>query len=169
METFAQRLKRIRNERKYTQEKLGQISNIVSKTIQNYEQGKNDPSAYNLLSLAQALDVTPEYLLKGNNDMNNYTKAIKVELRQLNDFVQIAEIRKAELNSVILAHLELSEGLVSDIQDDWNQKRMFRSADSQSMDGKCYKNYVREIIIRYCQNRTKFRDEFDIQDGNLKS
>ena len=71
METFAQRLKRIRNERKYTQEKLGQISNIVSKTIQNYEQGKNDPSAYNLLSLAQALDVTPEYLLKGNNDMTN--------------------------------------------------------------------------------------------------
>ena len=63
--TFADRLKELRNIRNYTQEELGKITNISVQSIRRYEQGRlnEEPSAYNLLQLAKALDVTPEYLL----------------------------------------------------------------------------------------------------------
>ena len=34
-------------------------------------------------------------------------------------------------------------------------------------DSYCTRSYVREIILRYCQNRTFFRTKFNIKDGNL--
>ena len=73
--TFANRLKELRNIRNYTQEVLGKITNISVQSIRRYEQGKlnEEPSAYNLLQLAKALDVTPEYLLIGDNNMSSYT------------------------------------------------------------------------------------------------
>ena len=69
--TFADRLKELRNIRNYTQEELGKITNISVQSIRRYEQGRlnEEPSAYNLLQLAKALDVTPEYLLIGDNNM----------------------------------------------------------------------------------------------------
>ena len=70
--TFADRLKELRNIRNYTQEELGKITNISVQSIRRYEQGRlnEEPSAYNLLQLAKALDVTPEYLLIGDNNMD---------------------------------------------------------------------------------------------------
>ena len=93
--TFADRLKELRNIRNYTQEELGKITNISVQSIRRYEQGRlnEEPSAYNLLQLAKALDVTPEYLLIGDNNMTSYTEAIKRELKQLNDYGQISEIK----------------------------------------------------------------------------
>lgn len=69
--TFADRLKELRNIRNYTQEELGKITNISVQSIRRYEQGRlnEEPSAYNLLQLAKALDVTPEYLLIGDNSV----------------------------------------------------------------------------------------------------
>ena len=105
--TFANRLKELRNIRNYTQEVLGKITNISVQSIRRYEQGKlnEEPSAYNLLQLAKALDVTPEYLLIGDNNMSSYTDAIKRELKQLHDYELISEIKDTDLNSTILAHL----------------------------------------------------------------
>lgn len=75
------------------------------------------------LQLAKALDVTPEYLLIGDNNMTSYTEAIKRELKQLNDYGQISEIKETELNSTILSHLEMSNDLVDAVKTDWNAKR----------------------------------------------
>ena len=110
--TFADRLKELRNIRNYTQEELGKITNISVQSIRRYEQGRlnEEQSAYNLLQLAKALDVTPEYLLIGDNNMTSYTEAIKRELKQLNDYGQISEIKETELNSTILSHLEMKSG-----------------------------------------------------------
>ena len=159
-ETFAERLKRIRNQRNFTQEQLAEISEIAVQTLRNYEQGisKNPVSEY-LLNLAKVLDVTPEYLLLGENNMKTYTDAIKVELMQLDDFNKISEIKNEEFNSSILSHLEMSEELISAITNDWNMKGIF--------DTRCNRNYVQEVIIKYCQNRTKYKVKFNIQDGML--
>lgn len=121
-ESFAVRLKRIRNERGYTQEQLARITLISVQTIRNYEQGHNEPISSYLLDLAQALDITPEYLLKGSMNMNTYTNAIKMELSQINNFEQLVEIKNENLNATVLPHLELSEELVSDIKDAWKKK-----------------------------------------------
>ncbi len=159
-ETFAERLKRIRSQRNFTQEQLAEISEISVQTIRNYEQGisKNPVSEY-LLNLAKALDVTPEYLLLGGNNMKIYTDAIKVELMQLDDFDKISEIKNEEFNSTILSHLEMGEELIAAVTKDWNTKGIF--------DTRCNRNYVQEVIIKYCQNRAKYKRKFMIQDGMI--
>ena len=131
--TFADRLKELRNIRNYTQEELGKITNISVQSIRRYEQGRlnEEPRAYNLLQLAKALDVTPEYLLIGDNNMTSYTEAIKRELKQLNDYGQISEIKETELNSTILSHLEMSNDLVDAVKTDWNAKGIFKRIEKE--------------------------------------
>lgn len=123
---FAKRLQQVRLERNYTQQQLANITHISVQTIRNYEQGVSEPISLYLLELAKALDVTPENLLIGENNMHSYSAAIKTELTQLMDFKSIAEIKDSELNSTILSHLEMSEELVSDITEDWNGKSIFK-------------------------------------------
>ena len=113
--TFADRLKQTRNDRHYTQAQLAVLANVSTKTISNYEQGISEPITRHLLEIAKVLDVTPEYLLLGDNNMNTYTKAIKKELLQLTKFSQIEQIKHQELNSAILSHLEMSEDLVNEV------------------------------------------------------
>ncbi|WP_286161266.1 helix-turn-helix transcriptional regulator [Clostridium sp. KNHs214] len=172
-EVFAARLKRIRKERCYTQEELAKITKISVQTIRNYEQGNNEPVAVYLLELAKTLDVTPDYLLLGEENMNTYTKAIEAELKQLSEFEKIKEIKAQELNATILSHLELSEELVTSIKDAWEEMKLFTREKEDNNGNKiveesyCTRNYVREIILRYCQNRTYFKTKFEIQDGMI--
>lgn len=172
--TFANRLKELRNIRNYTQEVLGKITNISVQSIRRYEQGKlnEEPSAYNLLQLAKALDVTPEYLLIGDNNMSSYTDAIKRELKQLHDYESISEIKDTDLNSTILAYLEMSNELVDDIKKDWDKKGIFKRIEETDgvkteVDSYCTRPYVQDVILRYCQNRSTFKTKFGIQDGML--
>ena len=163
--TFADRLKELRNIRNYTQEELGKITNISVQSIRRYEQGRfnEEPSAYNLLQLAKALDVTPEYLLIGDNNMTSYTEAIKRE---------ISEIKETELNSTILSHLEMSNDLVDAVKTDWNAKGIFKRIEKEEdkqivVDSYCTRPYVQDVILRYCQNRSIFKTKFAIIDGML--
>ena len=159
--TFADRLKELRNIRNYTQEELGKITNISVQSIRRYEQGR-----------LKALDVTPEYLLIGDNNMTSYTEAIKRELKQLNDYGQISEIKETELNSTILSHLEMSNDLVDAVKTDWNEKGIFKRIEKEEdkqivVDSYCTRPYVQDVILRYCQNRSIFKTKFAIIDGML--
>lgn len=173
IEKFPIRLKEIRQERGYTQEELAEIANVSVQTIRNYEQDRSQPVAEYLLILAEILDVTANYLLLGQEDMNKYTQAIEKELKQLDDFQKIKAIRDKELNARILPHLKLSEDLVTSIKESWESKKLFlrESVDDGgqivSKESYATRNYVREIILRYCQNRKHFMGEFSLQDGMI--
>lgn len=158
---FASRLKSVRKHQGYTQEQLAKITQISVGSIRRYEQGKKGevPNCEYLLMLAEALDTTPEYLLRGENSMNNYTSAIKAELLQIREFAQLQQIKNTPLNATILSHLELSESLVADLREAWMSNKLFETS--------CYRNYVREIVLRYCQNRKHFRELFGLRDGML--
>lgn len=168
-EDFAKRLKRIRKQRQYTQEQLANITGIPLHTIRNYEQElTEEPRSMYLLELAKALDVTPEYLMLGENNMNNYTEAIKKELMQLNKYDDIAMIKNQELNSTVLSHLEMSEDLIVAILTKWNGAGIFKKEkDGGVKESYCTRNYVQEVVLRYCQNRTMFKEKFNIKDGML--
>lgn len=84
--------------------------------------------------------------------MDTYTNAIKAELMQLDDYDQISKIKNEEFNSTILSHLEMGEELISTITKNWNAKGIFNT--------RCNRNYVRDAIIKYCQNRAKYKKEF---------
>lgn len=62
-ETFGQRLKRIRKERKYTQRKLAKKSGIYHQNISNYELERAYPNLMTIEWLCMALDVTATELL----------------------------------------------------------------------------------------------------------
>ena len=63
--------------------------------------------------------------------MTSYTEAIKRELKQLNDYGQISEIKETELNSTILSHLEMSNDLVDAVKTDWNAKGIFKRIEKE--------------------------------------
>ena len=94
---------------------------------------------YKVGTVRQALDVTPEYLLIGDNNMTSYTEAIKRELKQLNDYGQISEIKETELNSTILSHLEMSNDLVDAVKTDWNAKGIFKRIEKEEDSNDCWK------------------------------
>lgn len=166
---FAKRLKELRNSRHFTQEQLAVITNIYVGTIRKYEQDTCKPLALNLLKLANALDVTPEYLLLGENNMNTYTEAIKKELLQLNEYDKIFQIKREKLNSTILSHLELAEDLIDDITTAWNSAGIFKRKNDKGIieDSYCTRSYVQQVVIRYCQNRVKYKERYGIIDGSF--
>lgn len=160
---FSQRLKELRSEHHYTQEQLANIAKISLKSVQRYEQGKGikKPNVEYLLALAEVLDVTPEYLLKGEENMDSYNEAIKNELGHLESFSQVKEIHDKELNAVVLAHLKLTDSLVTSVRDSWQAKKLFQGSY-------CTRPYVQDVIVRYCQNRSDFREKFSLGDGYLQ-
>ena len=90
LSNFSLRLKEARAEI-YTQQQLAEKSGVSLKTIQRLENiekmddpdAEPKPLASNLLMLSQALDVTPEYLLFGNENMNIYMMKLEDELKKL--------------------------------------------------------------------------------------
>lgn len=170
LDTFAARLKSRRMELKLTQADLENLSGIPKHTIGNFEQGITPvPGADKLLQLADILDVSPHYLLYGGNDMltNTYTESIKRELMQIRSFEQIKKIKKAKLNGSLTPRLMLSDEVINDIVTRWNCSNVFDETDElgKVISHKCYRNYVEDVIIKYCQNRHSFREEFDLRYG----
>lgn len=145
---FSLRLKKSR-QGFYTQEQLAQKSGVSLKTIQRLENiekmddaaSEPKPLASNLLLLSQVLDVTPEYLLFGNESMDIYMNILEEELKNLS----IEEIRyyhKQQLTDKVLCHLKLTDSFITKIQQYWSAHTI-----------RCYRSYVQDTIIRYCHNR----------------
>lgn len=60
---FKDRLKSLRKEKKMTQANLAKYLNYGYTAIANYESGRNQPSIYGLIKMAEIFDVSLDYLL----------------------------------------------------------------------------------------------------------
>ena len=145
---FSLRLKRARTAMGWSQRDLAEQSGVCLKTIKRLEGVKagdkeRSPLAINLLHLAQALDVTPEYLLLGDENMDIYMEAIKKELLAL-DIKQIRHYHGLPLTDKVLSHLKLTDEFIGEIQRYWKQNTI-----------SCYFPYVMDTIIKYCHHRPK--------------
>ncbi|MDN5276299.1 MAG: hypothetical protein PWR01_264 [Clostridiales bacterium] len=67
---FAERLRKLRKERKMTQTDLGKILGLSTSAIGMYEQGRRDPDSNTLQKIADIFNVTVDYLL-GRSDIRN--------------------------------------------------------------------------------------------------
>ncbi|SFR50368.1 DNA-binding transcriptional regulator, XRE-family HTH domain [Pseudidiomarina maritima] len=63
LEAFGANLRRIRETRKISQEKLGEIANIDRTYVSSAERGKRNVSLINIIKFANALEVNPSALL----------------------------------------------------------------------------------------------------------
>ncbi len=68
---FGARIKEIRDDRKLTQERLAEMLNITTKHLSKIETGLRGPSVQLLISLAEKLDISADYLLGLNAERNN--------------------------------------------------------------------------------------------------
>lgn len=69
---FADRLKQVRQLRGHTQDSLADKMNTPKNNISRWEQGKYEPSAEQLTKLAQALEVSTDYLLGLVDDIHGH-------------------------------------------------------------------------------------------------
>lgn len=86
---IGRRIQQARKSKKLTQAKLAEMADITDKYLSNIETGKDQCSLGTLLSLANALNVSMDYLLDknlDNNHINEYEedcKEILLEARNL--------------------------------------------------------------------------------------
>lgn len=65
---FSDALKRFRKERKLTQKQAAQLAGVAERVYQSYEYGKVVPTVTVLIALADALDVSLDYLAGRSDD-----------------------------------------------------------------------------------------------------
>ena len=61
--TFCKRLREVRMKRSFTQQALADAIGVALRSYQCYEQGTREPSLSLLVALADALEVSTDYLL----------------------------------------------------------------------------------------------------------
>ena len=77
---FAQKLKRLREEKGFSQQGLANQAGINKMLISKYETGRAMPNMENLGKIAKALDVTADYLVFDNVPNNGRVEFKDVEL-----------------------------------------------------------------------------------------
>lgn len=70
MSNFASILKNLRTEHKMTQEELAHLLGVSRSTISSYENGSRNPDKETLIILANCFDVSVDYLLGRDRDVN---------------------------------------------------------------------------------------------------
>ena len=60
---LGKQLREIRIQRKKTQQEMADLIGVALQSYQRYEQGEREPSLSTLVALADALEVTTDYLL----------------------------------------------------------------------------------------------------------
>lgn len=76
------RLKQARHKKKLTQEELAEIVGIKQQAVQRIEAEKVKSTSY-VVQLAQALDVTPEWLALGTEAVENKTPSLEIKTAPL--------------------------------------------------------------------------------------
>ncbi len=71
---FTQRLLEARNKRELSQDELAKRANLQPSAISHFETGTRKPSFDNLRRLADALEVTADYLMGRTDDPSGITK-----------------------------------------------------------------------------------------------
>lgn len=90
---LSQRLRFARRNKKLTQEGLASLVNTSKGTISNYENGHSTPSNEMLVTLADALDVSIDYLLgRSEKIMKNYEEKEFNSVEEINRLLEKYEI-----------------------------------------------------------------------------
>jgi transcriptional regulator with XRE-family HTH domain len=104
--SFGQRLKEVREAKGFTKEKFGKLVKIHYSQIGRYERGEASPSADALKKMANALDVSTDYLMNGTTaDMAAENIADKALMNQFNRISELSEENKTVVSKLIDAFL----------------------------------------------------------------
>ncbi len=68
MKVFAERLKKLADERNMTAKEVGKLTGISEEIVNDYMEDERNPLAADILMLAKKLDVTVDWLLGVDDD-----------------------------------------------------------------------------------------------------
>lgn len=103
---FPERLKQLRLQKDLSQSELGERARVNYTYIGKYERGTANPSLETLILLAECLDVTLDYLVKGNEDDVAIASLKDKELLQMfNDTEQLDEKDKEVVKILLSAFI----------------------------------------------------------------
>lgn len=106
---FPRRLRELRVNKNLTQEELGEIVGVHANHLGRYERGLTIPSTDTLTRLAEALNVSPEYLLRGNTEKAFRTEFTDAELMEMfQEIENLPDEEKDPLKKVIRGYLNNS-------------------------------------------------------------
>ena len=98
--TFGKRLKNARLCKGITQRELGRIINASHNSISNWENDQNKPDMDTIELICGTLDITPNYLINGNDDGNNDVVPADVN-NVIRMYLKLDEISKATVDNVL--------------------------------------------------------------------
>ncbi len=103
METYIDRIKKIKSEKKLTNDQLAALSGIPLGTLSKVLAGMNDsPKLSTLLSICRALDCSLEYIVTGEpENTNNYTLSAK-EIEMMESYRRL-DVWGRDLVSIMIA------------------------------------------------------------------
>jgi len=99
MSSFPDRLKRLREEEEFTQEKLGSLLNVSDATINRYEKGLRNPDPNTLDKLAGIFNVSVDYLL-GRTDIREPARPEVLAAHRIDDIFDRDDIPPEAKKSV---------------------------------------------------------------------
>jgi len=103
---FGKRLTAAREVKELTKEKLGKIVGIHHSQIGRYEKGEASPSAEVLKKMANALNVSADYLMNGStSDLAAENIQDKTLINQFNRIIELSEENKTVVSKLIDAFL----------------------------------------------------------------
>lgn len=85
METIGRKIKRLRDEKKWTQQDLADKIGVSFTTISLYEFDARKPSFNALYRIAEVFDVTPEFFFNGEEIKNEKIKLAARNMQELKD------------------------------------------------------------------------------------
>src|SRR5690348_3724102 len=104
--SFGQRLREAREAKDLTKDKLGKLVKVHYSQIGRYERNEASPSADVLKKIANALDVTTDYLMNGTTaDLAAENIQDKTLINQFNRISELSEENKNVVSKLIDAFL----------------------------------------------------------------
>lgn len=121
-ELFHKRLRQVMKEKGLTQKELAQLSELNLSTVKNYTAENTVPNPDNLMKLAAALDVSPDWLTGASEFRSKEVQAIlntKIKSSTLNALLPDIEKQQDRFNLYIQA-LDLMDYDIKPLVDDCN-------------------------------------------------
>ena len=136
MESYLDRIKQLKNERKMTNDRLSELTGIPLGTLSKILAGMSDsPKLSNIVAICSALDCSIEYIVSGaRENTNNYTLSAE-EIRMMESFRRL-DVHGKDLARTVIAMEETrvlsaaseEESLAVSVQESSAQKHTQKSA-----------------------------------------
>lgn len=79
METLGVRLRKLRNDKRLTQQQLGELTGVSKTSVIYWEKDENIPKHESLVALASALNTTTAYLLYGIQQIDTWDSSTPLD------------------------------------------------------------------------------------------